>query len=138
MPRRPSTAGPPIFSSTSAFRIASVISVFAGLHLPVRTSAGAIFSNVSGKSIMTNPFGFSLDEPAGLAVEGRLRRVPRDLRADLAAELRVLRDEELPQRDAERVVAGADVHRRSSAERPDGRLREHAALEASEARIRQR
>ncbi len=68
MPRSPSTAGPPIFSSTSAFRIASVISVFAGLHLPVRTSAGAIFSNVSGKSIITNPVGFpSTSLPASVS-----------------------------------------------------------------------
>src|SRR5215212_1551757 len=57
VPRSPST-GEPIFARTSPLRIASVISVFVALHLPDRTSDGANFSNVSGKSMITKPAGF--------------------------------------------------------------------------------
>ena len=57
VPRKPVT-GSPIFESTSALRTASVISVLPALHLPERTRDGANFSNVSGKSMITQPAGF--------------------------------------------------------------------------------
>ena len=55
-PLRPFT-GSPILSSVSAFRRASIPRVFDALHFPLRTSDGANFSNVSGKSITTHPAG---------------------------------------------------------------------------------
>src|SRR5207245_1725796 len=57
VPRSPTT-GEPMASSTLALRRASVISVFAALHLPLRTSDGANFWKVSGKSMMIQPAGF--------------------------------------------------------------------------------
>src|SRR5436305_11986368 len=51
VPRRPTT-GLPMASSTVVLRSASVMNVFEASHLPVRTSAGANFANVSGKSMM--------------------------------------------------------------------------------------
>ena len=71
VPRSPRPPARRSSSSTSALRIASVISVFAGLHLPVRTSDGAIFSNVSGKSMITQPFGSPSTSLPRLGVEGR-------------------------------------------------------------------
>jgi hypothetical protein len=47
----------PIASSTVVLRSASVMNVFAGSHLPLRTSDGANFANVSGKSMITQPAG---------------------------------------------------------------------------------
>src|SRR5579884_3290818 len=47
----------PVLSSVGASRSASVISVFEASHLPVRTSDGSNFRNVSGKSMITQPFG---------------------------------------------------------------------------------
>ena len=79
--------------------------------------------------MITQPSGLPADELARLGVEGRLVGVPRDVDADLAAELLVLRDEQLLERRAEGVVACADVDGRALAERVDRRLREHLALQ---------
>ena len=114
-PLRPFT-GSPILSSVSAFRIASIPRVFDALHFPLRTSDGANFSNVSGKSMMTHPAGFAVHELRGVRVEVRLVRVPRDRGADRPAELLPLGDEERLQRRSERVVSGADVERCALAE----------------------
>src|SRR3954449_971707 len=51
------TAGLPMASSVAASLSASVISVFEALHLPERTSEGANFWNVAGKSMITQPAG---------------------------------------------------------------------------------
>ena len=69
------------------------------------------------------------DELPRLGVERRLVGVPRDVDADLAAELLPLRDEELLERRAEGVVARADVDGRALAELLERRLREHLALQ---------
>src|SRR6188472_651135 len=55
-PLRPFT-GSPILSSVSAFRRASIPRVFDAFHFPLRTSDGANFSKVSGKSMITHPAG---------------------------------------------------------------------------------
>src|SRR5204863_7514315 len=78
------------------------------------------------------------DHPAGgiaarelprLAVEVRLIRVPRDVDADLAAELLVASDEQLLERRTEGVVPRADIELRALAEGVDRGLREQFALQ---------
>src|SRR3954451_7388347 len=56
VPRRPSAGERGPFR-TSSFRRASVISVREACHFPVRTSDGANFAKVSGKSMITYPAG---------------------------------------------------------------------------------
>ena len=129
VPRSPTT-GLPIAVEHVVFRSASVMNVFEASHLPVRTSDGANFWNVSGKSMITQPAGLPETSWLRLGVEVRLVRVPEHVVPDLAAErLVLLGDEQRLQRGAEGVVARADVERRALAERPTRRLREHLALE---------
>ena len=56
VPERPRT-GWPIPSRVVPSFSASVMSVFVASHLPLRTSDGTNFTNVSGKSMITQPAG---------------------------------------------------------------------------------
>src|SRR5206468_12923602 len=71
----------------------------------------------------------SADEPAGLSVVVRLIRIPAQALPHLAAELLVLRDEELLERGAERIVPCADVHGLPFSEGGDRRLRKDSSLQ---------
>src|SRR5947207_2975620 len=68
-------------------------------------------------------------EQLRIRIERRLIGIPRERGADLAAERLPLGDEQLLERGAERVVAGADVDGRTLAELLERGGRQHLALQ---------
>ena len=87
--------------------------VSCGDHLPVLTSAGPSFANVSGKSMITKLSGLPETISIGLGVVGRLFGVIDDLLADGRAAVFQLLRQRVGEPGAVEVVAGTDVDRLS-------------------------